>query len=115
NGFLRGGFVLSKDFTRFEKAISLTSALASSMIAELVILGLVYAYTSLELYRDVSIGISSWNHPHNGALIRETAADWWFHWVSMPLFLFAGFLWIWRLGVWAYLLFRISRLELRVT
>ena len=52
--------------------------------------------------------------PVNGALISETLADWWFLWVSMPLFLFAWFLWAWRLGVWAYLLFRISRLELRV-
>jgi len=32
----------------------------------------------------------------------------------MPLLLFGGFLWLWRLGVWTYLLFRISRLELRV-
>ena len=32
----------------------------------------------------------------------------------MPLLLFGGFLWAWRLGLWAYLLFRISRLDLRV-
>jgi hypothetical protein len=32
----------------------------------------------------------------------------------MPLLLFVWFLWAWRLGVWAYLLFRISKLELRV-
>jgi hypothetical protein len=114
NSFLRGGFVLSKDFTRFENAISQTSALASSLITELVILGLVYTYTALGLYRDVSTSISSWKHPHHGALIGETVADWWFHWVSMPLFLFGLFLWVWRLGLWAYLLLRISRLELRV-
>jgi len=114
NSFLRGGIVSSKDFTRFENAILRTSALASSMIAELVILALVYAYTSLGLYRDVSASISSWNHPRNGALVFATAADWWFLWVSMPLLLFGGFLWAWRLGLWAHLLFRISRLDLRV-
>jgi hypothetical protein len=32
----------------------------------------------------------------------------------MPLFLFVWSLWLWRIGVWAYLLFRISRLNLRV-
>jgi len=84
------------------------------MIAELVILAFVYVYTSLGLHRELSTNISSWNHPRNGALISETAANWWFLWVSMPLLLFGGFIWAWRLGLWAYLLFRISRLELRV-
>jgi hypothetical protein len=114
NSFLRGGIVSSKDFARFENAILRATALTNSMIAELVILALVYFYTSLGLHRDVSTGISSWHHSVNGALLSETLADWWFLWVSMPLLLFAWFLWAWRLGVWAYLLFRISRLELRL-
>jgi hypothetical protein len=114
NSFLRGGIVSSKDFARFENAILRATALTNSMIAELVILALVYFYTSLGLHRDVSTGISSWHHSVNGALLSETLADWWFLWVSMPLLLFAWFLWALRLGVWAYLLFRISRLELRL-
>ena len=114
NSFLRGGIVSSKDFDRFENAILRATALTNSMIAELVILALVYFYTSFGLHRDVSTGTSSWHHPLNGALISQTLADWWFLWVSMPLFLFAWFLWAWRLGVWAYLLFQISRLELRL-
>jgi hypothetical protein len=114
NSFMKSGIVRSKDFTRFENAISRTSAVASSIGAELVILVLVYTYMSLRLYRDVSGGITSWHHPHSGAAIHETAANWWFLWVSMPLLLFSAFIWVWRLGLWAYLLFRISRLQLRV-
>jgi len=114
NSFLRGGIVSSKDFARFENAILRATALTNSMIAELVILALVYFYTSLGLHRDVSTDITSWHRSVNGALLSETLADWWFLCVSMPLFLFAWFLWAWRLGVWAYLLFQISRLELRL-
>ena len=110
NSFLRGGIVTAKDFPRYENAISRARVLTSSMIAELVILAFVYCYTSLGLHRDVSTGISSW-HVLNGV---QTAADWWFLRVSMPLLLFGWFLWAWRLGVWTYLLFRISRLDLRV-
>lgn len=114
NNFLRTGIVSSKDFDRFKNIIVRASALTSSIVAELVILILVYFYMSLRLHREVSAGISSWNHLRNGTLIYETAADWWFRWVSMPLLLFSAFLWVWRLGVWAYLLFQISRLELRL-
>jgi hypothetical protein len=110
NSFLRGGIVTTKDFPCFENAISRAKVLTSSMIAEVVILALVYCYTSFGLQWDVSSGISSW-HVRDGV---QTAADWWFLSVSMPLFLFGWFLWIWRLSIWAYLLFRITRLDLRV-
>jgi hypothetical protein len=109
NGFLRSGIVSGNDFTRYENAILRARALASSMVAELVIVTLVYLYISFGLYREVSPGVSSWNH--SGGV---TAAEWWFLWVSLPMLLFGAFLWVWRLGVWAYLLFRISKLELRV-
>ncbi|HEY2384222.1 MAG TPA: hypothetical protein VGK48_23865 [Terriglobia bacterium] len=114
NSFLKSGIVSRKDFVCFESAISRARTLAGSIISEWVILVLVYLYTSLGLYRHTSEGISSWNHPGHGALVPQTAAGWWFLWVSMPLFLFAWFVWVWRLGIWAYLLFRISRLELSV-
>jgi len=114
NSFLKNGIVTSNDLSRFEKAITRAKALAGSMIAEVVIVALVYVYTSLGLHRNRSAGISSWNHSAKGAFIADTSAEWWFLWVSMPLLLFAWFLWAWRLGVWAYVLFRISRLKLRV-
>src|SRR4030095_11506334 len=91
NSFLRGGIVSSKDFPRFENAILRAKALTNSTIAELVILALVYFYTSFGLHRDVSSDISSWHHPGNKAFVSETAAHWWFLWVSMPLLLFGWF------------------------
>ena len=114
NSFLKGNIVTDKDFPRFEAAIVRAKALRSSIIAEVVILALVFLYTSLRLHRESATDISSWHYARHGALISATAADWWFLWVSMPLLLFGWFLWGWRLGVWAYLLFRISRLDLRV-
>jgi hypothetical protein len=114
NGFLRSGIVSSKDFTRFEDAILRSKALTRSIVAEVVILVFVYSYMSLGLHREISFSISSWNHPCNGPFVCETAAGRWFLWVSNPILLFSAFLWAWRLAIWAYLLFRISRFELRV-
>jgi hypothetical protein len=109
NSFLRAGIVRKKDFTAFQNIISRTRVLTNSVFAELVILAVVYSYTSFGLHRQVSADITSWHRNQ-----MYTAADWWFLWVSMPVLLFAGFLWGWRLVVWAYLLFRISRLDLRL-
>jgi len=114
NSFLKGNIVREKDRPCFEAAIVQAKALRSSVVVELIILALVYLYMSLRLHRESSSDISSWHYVRHGASISATAADWWFLWVSMPLLLFAWFLWAWRLGVWAYLLFRISRLDLRV-
>jgi hypothetical protein len=114
NSFLKGNIVREDDCPRFEAAILQAKALRSSIVVELIILALVFLYMSLRLHRESSSDISSWHYARQGASISATAADWWFLWVSMPLLLFAWFLWAWRLGVWAYLLFRISRLDLRV-
>jgi hypothetical protein len=114
NSFLKRGIVTGSDLSRFESAISRAKTLTSSIVAEVVIVALVYGYTSLSLHRNRSLSITSWYHPGKGVFISDTAANWWFLWVSMPLLLFAWFLWAWRLGVWAYVLFRISRLKLRV-
>jgi hypothetical protein len=39
----------------------------------------------------------------------------WYLWVSLPVFTFVWLRWVWRTLIWAYLLFRISRLKLRLT
>jgi hypothetical protein len=114
NSFLKGGFVTSHDRPRFDSAIRRAKTLASSLTVEFVILALVYAYAWLGLHRSSSAGLSSWTHARTGANVPQSPADWWFLCVSMPLLLFGWFLWLWRLGVWTYLLFRISRLGLRV-
>lgn len=112
--FVRGGTVTSKHIPRFENAISRADLLMNSLIAEVVMLVMVYLYISLGAYREPSYGISSWNYPDKQAFIYHTAANIWFRWVSMPFLLFSWFVWLWRLCVWACLLFRISRLDLSV-
>jgi hypothetical protein len=113
NSFVSGGIVTRKDFSRFETIVSQARYLASSLAAELVLLSLVYVYTSLGLHRDISSSISAWNHLAKPSFMSKAATGW-FLWVSMPLLLFGWFLWMWRLAIWAYVLFRISRLNLRV-
>ena len=66
NRLTRGGIVTSKDFTRFENAILRARALTSSVMVELVILALVYLYTSFGLHRAVLARRTGgiWAHQH---------------------------------------------------
>jgi len=54
-------------------------------------------------------GLAQWSLAADGGLSR---AGWWLHHVSMPLFRFVILVWLWRLLLWAYLLWRLTRLRL---
>jgi hypothetical protein len=49
-----------------------------------------------------------------GAQHRESLAGWWYSIVCLTLFRFLVFRWIWRLALWCQLLWRLSRLDLRL-
>ena len=114
NALPRTGIVSGGEVSRLEKVILQAKAMKNSVLVEVLILALIYLYTFFGLERDRPPGVSSWSQLTSAASSPHTAADRWFLWVSMPLLLFVWFRWIWRLGVWAYLLLRISRLKLRI-
>src|SRR4029079_11256178 len=60
-----------------------------------------------------SIGTSTW-YGSTMEGIHATKAGLWYEWVSLPFFRFLFFRWFFRLGVWAYILFKISRLPLHL-
>lgn len=109
--FLKARVVSGEDVPRFMNAISRANDLKNSVAVELLILGLVCAYVSLGLERSILQEHSSWNRFVPNA---HTWVEKWYLWISMPVFLFFWFRWIWRHAVWAYLLFRISRLNLQL-
>ncbi len=113
NSFVNGGIVTRKDFSRFETIVARARTLTGSMTVELVLVGLVYTFTSLGLHRDISSNVSTWHHFVSSSFMSKATAGW-FLWVSMPLLLFGWLLWMWRLAIWFYVLLRISRLDLRV-
>jgi hypothetical protein len=105
--FYKARMVRPRDIPRLERVVEKAKAIKNSLVVEFVLLALVYAYVATGIPRDRLPGISSWTG-HSGL------TDLWFLWVSMPLFLFPLFLWLWRILVWGYLLLGISRLRLRI-
>jgi hypothetical protein len=95
-------------------AVSVALRERDSRLAELVSLVLagvagITSYASL-----LSVDASSWAAVHGVDGVTLTAAGWWSVCVSMPLCFFLVFRGLWRHLVWARLLRRIARLELRL-
>ncbi len=63
----------------------------------------------------LSAGISSWRTLTTGAETAPTAAFLWYLYVAKPLIALLWFRWLWKYLIWSLLLFRTSRLPLRVT
>lgn len=114
NRFIENEIISGEEVPRYKKAISRAKSLKDSAVVEIVIFVLIYLYPLLGLERNLSPGLSTWNHLGSALAVPNTAAERWFVWVSMPIFLFVWFRWVWRQCVWAFLLLRISRLRLRL-
>lgn len=63
---------------------------------------------------DIEIGGFPWDGRVVDGEVQYTLAGAWSHWFTKPLFQFLLFRWFFRFAVWAFLLFRISRLPLRL-
>lgn len=54
-------------------------------------------------------GVSDWRIDPDGS---RSFASLWLQVVAAPVFRFVGLIWLWRLALWTYLLWRLSRIEL---
>jgi hypothetical protein len=86
-----------------------------SGLAELVVFGLAIAAAWSSAHRELSSGIATWQALSGADGVKSlTAAGWWHALVSVPLFQFLFLRWGFRVVVWAQVLARIARLDLRL-
>jgi len=106
------------DGARREFAAAITSAmrLRNSIVAEVLLLLFVYGIGIGVIWRhDIALPVSTWYRQLDGATAHVTRAGLWNGLVSVPIFQFLLFRWYFRLGVWAWFLWRVSRIELTVS
>jgi hypothetical protein len=80
---------------------------------EAVLLVAAYARVVSLSRGELGTAVSTW-HVLPGTAGALSLAGWWYALVSLPIFLFLLYRWGWRLIVWAVLLWRTSRLDLRL-
>jgi hypothetical protein len=106
----RSGLVPETEHARFEAIVHRARALRDSSIPEVLcaLIAIGSAFWTNAHFSHVE-GLSHWALGANDALSNAGA---WFAWVSAPVFRFVGLIWIWRFLLWAYVLWRLSRLHL---
>jgi hypothetical protein len=113
--FLDRGLISTARRADFDAAIRSAMRLRNSVLAEVVIIILVYVVGVGVVWRtQVALDIASWQ----GAIVdgrwRLTIAGWWLGLVSLPLFQFLLIRWYFRIFVWGRFLWQVSRLDLQL-
>lgn len=97
----------------FEAAIASALRLRNSTIAELGLIAFVYAIGITFIWRVmIAVPSDTWYWSPGGGAMDVSRAGWWYMLVSVPMFQFLLFRWYYRLLLWAYFLWRVSRLPL---
>jgi hypothetical protein len=110
--FLDSGLVPERERPRFESAQAEVIHLRGSVVAGGVIVVLsVTIPVVMRVVVRLETGDSSWERL--GTTI--TPAGWWYILVSLPVLIFFLLYWVWVFLLWAWFLFRVSRLDLELT
>jgi hypothetical protein len=110
--FLDSGLVLERQRPDFAAAQEAVIRLRGSLAAEVVI-----AVVALTLSVGARVFVG---HEHTGSTwewsgAALTPAGWWYVLVSLPILFFFLLRWVWIFILWAWFLFRVSRLDLELT
>ena len=115
--FVDDKFVRDEDLHVFERAKARLARRRSSVVVTILIAALA-AFGAWRLTVEAERGFApdSWQSIHlgSGHLLRYSLAALWNHMVAVPVVLFLGYRWIWRIIIWAVFLMDVARLDLEL-
>jgi hypothetical protein len=111
--FLDRELISDADEDRFDAAINSAFRLRNSVLAEVLLLVLVYAVGVLIVWRQyTALDVSTWYGQPAGEDFRLHSAGIWYAYVSLPIFQFLLLRWYFRIFIWIRFLWQVARLEL---
>jgi hypothetical protein len=111
--FVEDGLVPESARSQFDAAVASAMRLRNSVLAELLLLALVYVVGILIVRRtQFALDVDTWYASAGGGIQRLTSAGWWGAFVSMPLVQFLVVRWYFRFFVWARFQWQVSRIKL---
>lgn len=110
--FAGSGVVPAHEHERLEAIIATTRRSLESTAANVLVIVLAYLTMAIAVWSSSPDRLPVW-HKSDGAL-AFSPAGWWHILISLPLLLTLFFGWMWRLALWTRLLWKISRLDLRL-
>jgi len=101
---------------QLEAAIASAYRLRNSVVAEVLLIVLVYVVGVLIVWRHYgALDTSTWYKTAVAEGSRLSPAGMWYGFVSLPFFQFLLLRWYFRLFIWIRLLWQVSRIELRLS
>ena len=111
--FLERHIIPEREQPRFEAALSSAIRLRDSMIAELILIVVVYLVGVTVIWRHYAVlDTATWYATPTADGIRLTRAGVWYGYVSIPILQFLVFRWYYRILIWMRLLWQVSRIDL---
>ena len=111
--FLERRLIPDHALPRFDAAIASAFRLRNSVLAEVLLIALVYAVGILVVWRQyLALDASTWYATPTADGSTLSFAGIWFVYLSLPLFQFLLVRWYFRLFIWARFLWQVSRIEL---
>jgi len=111
--FLERNLIPESAMTRFDAAIASAFRLRNSVLAEVLLIALVYGVGVLIIWRQfLALGTVTWFATPSVEGSRLSLAGIWYCYVSVPIFQFLLIRWYFRLFIWARFLWHVSRIEL---
>jgi hypothetical protein len=111
--FLERNLVPDSAMARFEAAVASAFRLRNSVLAEVLLIGVVYGVGIMVVWRHyMSLDAATWYATPSAAGSRLSLAGAWYGYVSLPVFQFLLCRWYFRLFVWTRFLWQVSRIDL---
>jgi hypothetical protein len=110
--FEAAGLVTEADRPKYQSLLASTRELLKDRRAELGLLLFAYATALTQARTEYAVNVPTWMAPVAGNAAALSLAGWWRLLVSQPLLLILEGAWLWRIAIWARLLWKISRLDL---
>jgi hypothetical protein len=113
--FLERDLIPESAMARFEGAVASAFRLRNSVLAEVLLIALVYGVGILIIWRQyVALDTATWYATPSAEGSKLSLAGMWYGYVSLPIFQFLLVRWYFRLFVWTRFLWQASRIELRL-
>lgn len=108
--FVKGELVIGEEAKKFNILVANATRAKTSMLLNITLWIIVYALAIYVYYNYDALRIDSWR-ANKGS---PTKAGWWLNFVAHPIYLFTFFSFLWRSGVWWWIMLRISMLDLNI-
>jgi hypothetical protein len=113
-GFIARRVFSSEELPKFHTVIDSTMRMRNSIIAEVVLLVVVFTGGIWIWRNEVALDVASWYASPQGGQMHLTEAGSWFAFISVPAFQFILLRWYMRMLIWFLCLLRISLLKLNL-